>query len=301
MSQPPPWEPWDAEPAPAQTYGLDPDDPLVAPPGAGLNAWYERVVASIGRSWRTAAVILGVTHTLPTAAFSALTLAYLGTPGGPFGLEPLTAEEALAFQQRLLEFIGIALLAAVVLTFVQAVGWAAGTWALAREAAGESAPLGQAFSYGLRRAPGLWGWSLLSWLIILAGTCLCVLPGIYLAVGLALIGPVYLFERDSNPVTRSFHLLHANLGPVLGRIALLSAVLIAGQAVAGTVEHAGLSIIDLTQQTALTIAGVVVVVIGAAITLPFAIVQLVGLVVTYAEQAAREAPTTTPRLLAALD
>jgi hypothetical protein len=274
---------------------------LVTPPEAGLNGWYERVVLSIRRSWRTAAVILGLTHALPTAAFSALALAYIGTPGGAFGLEPLTPAESAAFRDQLIDFVGIWLLAGVALAFVQAVGWAAATWALTREAAGQAAPIGQAFAYGIRRAPGLWGWSLLSWLIVGAGLCACVLPGAYLLVGLALVGPAYLFERGSNPIARSFSLLHANFRPVLGRVAIVIAVLIGGQVVASTVENLGLAILGATDATVLTMVGVVVAVIGAAITLPFAIVQLVGLVATYAEQAGRVYPTSTPQLLAALD
>jgi len=286
--------------APWQGY-LDPNDPLVTPPDGGVNGWWARAVAAYRRSWRSAGVIIGLTQTVPAMAFSVLSLNYLGAFGPAAGsTEPLTTAEAEAQLSRAFGFLGITLVAVILLSFVQALGWAAGTWAVTREAAGAPAPLGDAFAYGLRRAPGLWGWTLLSGLITVVGFCACILPGFYLIFALALMGPVYLFERD-NPIGRSFRLAHANVGGVLGRLAIIAAVLIGGQFFAGVVQNVGFVAAGVANAGAITPAGAVFAIIGTALTLPFTIFQLVSLITTYAEQRAREVPVTVTQLAGALD
>ena len=115
----------------------------------------------------------------------------------------------------------------LVVGLVQAVGWAAGTWVITQQAAGQPASLDAALRYGLRRALGLWGWTLLVSLLIGIGFCFCVLPGIYLAFALSMAGPVYLFERH-NPIGRSFRMFHDRLGLLLGRVALVAVAVIVG-------------------------------------------------------------------------
>ncbi|MDM4777965.1 hypothetical protein QTS76_01630, partial [Micromonospora sp. b486] len=66
------------------------------------------------------------------------------------------------FWGQMFAFYGVLLSAGLIFGLLQAVGWAAGTWVVTRQAAGEPTGLGAAFRYGLRRALGLWGWTLLS-------------------------------------------------------------------------------------------------------------------------------------------
>jgi hypothetical protein len=281
---------------------LDPTDHLVPPPNSGFDAWYTRVVATVRRSWRPLLVVLGLTHVLPTLVLGGIVIMYVALVRPEAlrqsGTEPFEGPDVAPFIGGLVFF---AIVFILVVSLLQAIGYAAATWIVVREAAGEPAEPGEALRYGARRMMGLWGWTLLSSLIMAGGLCLCILPGIYFAFALSLIGPVYLFERR-NPIGRSWGLVHANFGPVLGRVALITAVVLAAQViismlqnVVGLVLSAGseLSTTALAFTLAFTAVGVIV-------TLPATVVQVVGLIVTYVEQRAREAPLNTRGLLAAL-
>jgi hypothetical protein len=182
------------------------------------------------------------------------------------------------------------------------VGWAAGTWAATRDAAGQPAPLGAALAYGVRRAPRLWLWTLLSGLIVLVGVCMCILPGVYFAFALALVGPVFLFERR-NPIGRSFELFHGRFGMVLGRLALVSALLIAGGVAASLVAELVLLVAaggSPFGQVDLSAGSVLAYTLSAVVAVPLAVVQLAGFLVTYAEQRCNEGRTTASTLAAEL-
>jgi hypothetical protein len=279
-----------------------PDDPLVTPPGVGIGGWFNRVTGGVGRSWRSTGVILGVTQILPSMVLAVFTLwlseGLANTNANASAAEVRADQLAqVAWISDNLVILALGgLVGGIVLTFVQAAGWAGSTWALTMEAAGQPAPIGAAFSYGFRRALGLWGWTLLSGLIIGVGFVLCILPGIYFAFALALVGPVYLYERE-NPIGRSFRLFHDNFGPVLGRALLILVALFAGSIVSSLVQSIGTL---ASGSPGLTPARVVFSLIGTALTLPFVIVQFVGIVATYTEVRAREAPIGTQDLAAAL-
>lgn len=166
-----------------------------------------------------------------------------------------------------------------------------------RQALGQQVRLGAALRYGLRRALGLWAWTLLSTLIITAGMCACLLPGIYFAFALSLAGPVFLFER-SNPIGRSFRMFHARLGLVLGRVALVAAVPIAGAVAVRLVQDLGMLAVGAGPGSGvgLSVGAVAVTAVTALLNLPISVAQLVGLVVTYAEQRGWEAPVRTAQL-----
>lgn len=299
--QPAPWQPAPWQPAP----WYDPHDPLVNPPGAGLSGWFARAVDLVRRSWRVLLPIMIITQFLPGLVVSLVQLAYnpgrslaAVPPPAPDGQPPQLPE---GFGTDLAVFGLASLVAGVVVALVQSLGWAAGTWAATRHATAQPAPLGAALAYGVRRSPGLWLWSVLSGVIVLAGLCLCVLPGIYFAFALSLVGPVFLFERR-NPVGRSFGLFHRRFGMVLGRLALLAAVLVAGGIAASMLAQIGLLAtgagpfgqVDLSPGTALAYS------LSAALAVPLGVVQLAGLLVTYAEQRGHERPTTASTLAAEL-
>lgn len=283
---------------------VTPDDPLVAPPYGGVNAWFARIVGVVRRGWRPILLILLVTQVVPATVLALGSLAYLDT----FNSSPLFGPEADSLTQAeadaalrdlfgsIAVFVGVVLFAAVVLSLLQAAGYAAATWLMVRQAAGEPAGVGPAFRYGARRMFGLWGWTLLSGLIITAGVCLCFLPSIYFAYALSLAGPVYLFERR-NPIGRSWRLTHAN-SAVLGRIAIIAAVVVGGSMLVSVGQQVVLAISGETQVLSpLTVTLTVAVVLAS---LPATLVQVVSLVVTYAEQRVRETPWSTAHMTTAL-
>ncbi|MGN9776021.1 hypothetical protein ACTMS0_09625 [Micromonospora sp. H33] len=281
--------------------GFDPADPLVTPPGAGLEGWFNRCLGAVRRGWRLLLPILLLTQVLPGALVAILT--YAVDPSAEW--EAAAADDPAAlpdgFAADLGTLLAVTIGGAVVFGLVQSLGWAAGTWVIARQAAGETVSLGGAFRYGLRRALGLWGWTLLMGLLIGVGVCFCVLPGIYLAFALSLAGPVYLFERQA-PIGRSFRMFHERLGLVLGRVALIAAVAVVVTVVAGVIE--GLAAAPLGAaplESPGTAAGILVVAaLTALLSLPAHLAQQVGLVVTYAEQRAHEGPVNAARLAAEL-
>ncbi|GAA3756879.1 hypothetical protein [Micromonospora maritima] len=302
--QPMPGAPYPAQPTPAGHYGwypaVDPDDPLVTPPHAGVAGWFARCTGTVRRSWRQLLPIVLLTQCVPAAIISVLSLYLVPTD------EPVTGPDGApvlpdGYLEHVFAFYGVVMLAALLFGPVQAAGWGAGTWVVARQAAGEPAGLGAALRYGLRRALGLWGWTIVASLLITVGACLCLLPGVYVGFAVALFGPVYLFERQE-PIGRAWRMFHQRFGMVLGRVALVMCALLAAtvldlvvSTVSGVVFGA-----DPTSAPGTTVGAVALAVVGAALAAPAYLAQLVGLVVAYAEQRAQEGPVNAARLAAEL-
>jgi hypothetical protein len=173
---------------------------------------------------------------------------------------------------------------------------------LPRQALGETVRLGAALRYGLRRALRVWGWSLLASVIIVAGISACLVPGVYFAFVLSLVGPVVLFERGSNPIGRSFRMFHNRFGMVLGRVALVALVVIVGTVAVSVVERLGMFVVGVgpTGVIGFSVGTVAVTAVAALLNAPIGAAQLIGLVVTYAEQRGHEAPVGAGQLAAEL-
>ncbi|MEV6374708.1 hypothetical protein [Micromonospora musae] len=301
-----------AGPYPGQTWyggpaagwyppGIDPNDPLVTPPGVGLGGWWQRCLGAVRRGWRVLLPLLLLTQVLPGVVFSVISL----------GVDPTARWDVSTAQDpsRLPDtFVGdvtvlllVSLAGSVLIGLVQCLGWAAGTWVIARQAAGEVVDLPGALRYGVRRMFGLWGWTLLAGLTIAVGVCFCILPGIYVAFALSLFGPVYLFERV-NPLGRAWGMFHKQFAMVLGRVALVAAVLLVLSLVVGGLQGAAVAPfgVDPLGSAGTAIGVIVVLAITGVLTLPVQFLQLVGLVVTYAEQRALEGPVNSARLAAEL-
>ncbi|WFE37099.1 hypothetical protein [Micromonospora sp. WMMD998] len=280
--------------------GLDPQDPLVTPPHAGVGGWFARCAGAVRRGWRHLVPIMLLTQAVPAAVISVVSLFLVPTDEmatGPDGAPVLPD----GYLEQTLAFYGVVLLAALVFGPLQAVGWAAGTWVVARQAAGAPAGLGDALRYGVRRALGLWGWTIVASLLITFGLCFCLLPGVYAGFAVALFGPVYLFERQ-DPIGRSWRLFHRSFGMVLGRVALVACALLAAtvlDVVVGAVSGAVFGA-DPTTAPGTTVGAAALAVVGAALAAPAYLAQLVGLVVAYAEQRAQEGPVNAARLAAEL-
>ncbi|MFD6568618.1 hypothetical protein [Micromonospora profundi] len=281
--------------------GIDPNDPLVTPPGAGLPGWLQRFNGALRRGWRQLVPLLLLTQVLPAAVLSIISLAL--DPSADWDTQAADPAAGLPdnFGIDLLTIVVVLIGGSLLIGAVQAVGWAAGSWVITQQAAGRPASLDAALRYGVRRALGLWGWTLVIGLLVGVGICLCVLPGIYLAFALSMAGPVYLFERQ-NPIGRSFRMFHDRLGMMLGRVALVGGVVIVGSMIAGILESVGTVPFGTDPFGAPgSAAGVVVVIaVTSVLALPAYLVQLVGLLVTYTEQRAHEGPVNSAGLAAEL-
>ncbi|MET8120234.1 hypothetical protein [Micromonospora sp. NPDC005291] len=283
-------------------HGLDPNDALVTPPGAGIYGWLNRFNGALRRGWRQLVPILLLTQVLPAAVLSIISLGVDPSAGwetqaelDPAGGLPDNFAADLA--TLLVALIGGSLL----IGLVQAVGWAAGSWLITQQAAGRPASIDAALRYGVRRALGLWGWTLLISVLVGIGVCFCVLPGIYLAFALSMAGPVYLFERQ-NPIGRSFRMFHDRLGLLLGRVALVGGVVIVGSLIPGFLESVGTVAFgpDPLASPGAAVGAVAVIGVTAVLALPAHLVQLVGLLITYTEQRAHEGPVNAAALAAEL-
>ncbi|MFG3576992.1 hypothetical protein [Micromonospora chersina] len=289
---------------PGQPYGwhpgLDPQDPLVTPPHAGVGGWLSRCGAALRRGWRQLLPIMLLTQTVPAAVIAVLSLAFAPTDQpvtGPDGAPALPD----GYFEHIFAFYGVVLLAALIFGPLQSTGWAAGTWVVARQAAGEPVGVGAALRYGLRRALGLWGWTLVVSLLMTVGACFCLLPGLYAAFAFALFGPIYLFERQE-PIGRAWRMFHQRFGMVLGRVALVMCALIAAavlDGVLGAVNQLAFGV-DPMGAPGTAAGAVAVAVVGAVLATPAYLAQLVGLVAAYAEQRAQEGPVNAARLAAEL-
>jgi len=191
-------------------------------------------------------------------------------------------------------FIVAVVVIVVVSGFLTGVAQAGVVWAVTREAAGRSAPVGAALRYGLRNGVRLWGWSLLYGLMILAGTCACFLPGLYFALAGCLYVPVALYRRGTNPISTSFSLVNGNFLAALGRMALLL-LLVYGVELVLSLPVQLLSLGFRSLGVPLTIA-------LQFVTAPLPMVLTVGSVLLFAELSVRQlrAETTTVTLDAAL-
>ncbi|MEV0213779.1 hypothetical protein [Micromonospora sp. NPDC050695] len=283
-------------------HGFDPNDALVTPPGMGIGGWFARCAGALRRGWRLLVPIMLITQVLPAAVLGVISLGVDPSAGWAAQVEPGSPSELPeTFVTDLVTVLSVVIVGSLLIGLVQAVGWAAGSWVITRQAAGEPVGVGPALRYGVRRALGLWGWTLLVSLLIGVGVCFCVLPGIYLAFALSMAGPVYLFERQ-NPIGRSFRMFHDRLGLLLGRVALVAAAVIVATLIPSVLEgiiSAPLGPDPLASPG--TAVGIVLVTgVAAVLALPAHLAQLIGLLVTYAEQRAHEVPVNSAGLAAEL-
>lgn len=271
-------------------YGYQPADALVTAPGEGFSGWWSRMVAIVRRSWRRIFGISVVTYGIPAAVF--LTIANLSIPR----VTTTTDVNGVAHAHITGGSIGLLVVSVVALAFIagylSAVANAAVIWTVTRESAGQPAPFGDAMRYGLRNGARLWGWGLLFGLVVLAGTCACVVPGLYCALAGCLYAPIALFDRGANPISTSFSLVNKNFGASLGRMAALLGCLYGVQLVISIPVF----IVSIGSRVAGQILGGVLDLVSA----PLGILFAVGTVVLYAELRAKLYPTSAASMAAAL-
>jgi hypothetical protein len=289
MSVTPPPPPPGSFPPPPPSGWLQqrPDDPLV--PGGGFGAWWSKLFATAGRSWRRLVPLLlvvglaGALLVLPVDIWTAhhpLLDADGHWIGGGGRLPRLAAYSALS--------------AAVtaVFTVIASMG---GIWLIVHDAAGRATSYGDTVRFGLRRFWAMVGWTIVAAVLTIGGFLLLVLPGIWVGVVLAgLLTGVLAFERVT-PIGRAFILARGGWWGLLGRLVLIGFL---GAVYSGIVAGIVYAAIGLHATTDGELFGRAL--IGTVVGLPVKVVAAAFAVVTYAQRRAAHEPCTTTTLLADL-
>ncbi|MER7282336.1 hypothetical protein ABT369_48685 [Dactylosporangium sp. NPDC000244] len=189
-------------------------DPMISPDYGG---WWQRSLTIFKGAWKQLAIlqaigfVLTLAVVIPEAVWSVKASADLldaaDSGDGQPSLTPLLAPFALLF------------LGAVVAGMVGSLITVAANQLAVTVAAGQPPRLGPAFAVAARRFLPLWGWQILSALMIGVGLCLCVLPGIYLYAIFLILPAVVTFERGGSAISRCFQLVHRDFGSAVARIA----------------------------------------------------------------------------------
>jgi hypothetical protein len=277
-------------PTSAYPTGTYPGDPLVTPPGEGFGGWWGRLMAILRRDWRRIFAI-----TLSTSAIPLAVLILISSLAAPkfSSVTNANGTKSVHVEGGSIPLLVVALLLAAVLGgYLTAVANAASVFSVTRNAAGAPVSLGDSLRYGFRHGTRLWGWSLLFGLLVLVGTCACILPGLYLGLAGCLYAPLALYERGSGPIGTSFSMINKNFGAALGRMALLLLIVY----IARLVLSIPAALVGLGSH----VAGTVVTAIVDVITAPLAVIVTLGTVVLYAELRAKLVPTTVQSLSDAL-
>ena len=296
---PAPWNPWQASPEMLA-------DPLVTPIVQGFSGWWARLWQTVARSWRPLLIIQLITMILPSLALTIAAAAMLA--GRQFGVSTTaSSDSATTFDVKLGPWIAVlsgGLLAALAMLFLGGLGAAASIWTLTRQGAGQPAPLGQAFAYGLRNCVRVGGWWLLYELAIGIGAVCCIAPGLYLLVAGALTIPMAVFRAGG--FGQSIGMVNRNFGRVLGRLASVVGIGLATSMVGYAISAAFGSPFDFapistTNRTSYVypslgageVAGIIVQDLSGLLTIMLAII---GATLTYFEMRNRENPISTVQL-----
>jgi hypothetical protein len=267
----------------------------LVPAGSDFNSWFAKVQEVGKRSWKSALFTTGIGIAAPLAV--ATLIRYTGGFNPAFSILSLGS-----FFDYLTSFVigaFISLVAYIGVAFVASAGWAAGTWALVQEAnTGQPADIRAAFQYGLKRAGSLWLWAVITGAAYFVGS-FCFIGALYIAFAASMFGFVAIFERNSNPLGRSFSMTHADFGPSLGKIllcfvpfflvSLIIGLIFGGVAIALAFGNVGGFGYNLSLGIVWAIGGLVQVVGFSAL--------LIGLLVTYAQLRRTEGAPVTAGLL----
>ncbi len=271
---PPPGQPgaygdYQAYPQQNQPGGyVDPADPLVA---TDFDQWLRKSLGVFTRSWQPL-LLIHLASYVPAVVLGGL----------------LTLLGALTGSIALVIVLGVVSLVVFVAGILIAQG--VSVYYVTHDAAGQRVPLGEAFRFGVGRAPALLGWGILAALMIGVGFILLILPGVYLAlVFTAALTGVIMYERGA--IDRCFSLFNRRFWPTVGRLLLYF--------VAAAIYQ---GIIQFVVQSVFGSQSAVGQIIIQILAIPVALVAVGVSVVTYSELRAWEAPgqVHTPRLVAEL-
>ena len=188
----------------------------------------------------------------------------------------LAALGALTGSVALIIVLGVV----AVVVFVAAVLIAQGVsiYYVTNDAAGRQVALGEAFRFGVSRAPALLGWGILAGLMVVVGLILLFFPGLYLGlVFTATLTGVIMYERGA--IDRCFSLFNRRFWPTVGRVLLY---FLAAGIYQGVVQFVVQSAFGADSPIGQAIIQILII--------PLALVAVGVSVVTYAELRHWEAP-----------
>ncbi|MET8153307.1 hypothetical protein ACIBSW_19355 [Actinoplanes sp. NPDC049668] len=305
MSQFPPFGPQDEPPGWPQGYPpagqpaypgpatprFDPADPLVSADFAG---WWRRGFAVVRRGWQP--LLLIQVYAL-VAALALMIPAQI--------LFNLSTRDATVDSTAIAS--AVYGLAAVLVALIYSIATLAAVRLVVTVATGGQAHVGPAVRAVLPRVLPMIGWSLLAGLVIFAGLCACVVPGLYLGAVFVVLPAVVLFE-PGEAISRCFRLFHNDFGAAVARTAtivgLLFGITLIFAALSGVVTLITLGSV-FADPAAVVGTGALVTdaVLGSILNLTSSLIAGVVLtplvVATYADLRARREPFSTAYLPAA--
>ena len=260
-----------------------PGDPLV--PGDFSN-WFQKIIGVVQRSWRQLGIIQLVIAVV-TAIYSAVLYSVIA-PLMAYSAELSTGQEVpppAGLESTMGSFFLVVLGGMVLLGVFSALLYPASMFLVIRDAAGRPASLADAVRFGGGRMPAALGWGILAVVMIVVGTLVFFLPGLYLSIviGPTLLG-VIVVERGN--IGRCFTLVHPRFWPTTGRLVILWLI------------YAFYYFV--VQAAATAIGGPLTVTTGilqALLAVPINVFVVGALVVTYAELRFREHPGVTTQAL----
>ena len=279
---PPAYGPYGPPPGyalPPQFYA-SPEDPLVS---NDIGGWWNRSFRLLQKAWRPLLLV----HLISVPPLEILTAWAQIAATNDIGTDP--EHITLSDLRNVLLLLGVALVVGGLLSAVVSL---AGQRILVQAATGRPISVGAALLEGLRRTPALIGWGIPISLMIIVGLFFCIVPGLYFGAVFTVLPAVVLLERGK-AISRSFQLLHADVGAALGRIVIYYAVSILFVIVQSLFTSA---VAAIGTSTAVTVASTAV---GIVFTLASAVAVTPMVLTAYADMRARREPFSTAYLMPA--
>lgn len=288
-AQPPPGGysvPWQQ---PTPQFGFD---PLISPDYGG---WWQRGTGIVKRGWKPLALLQGIAvaaglaFEIPVEFYSALAARDL-----PSGTAARTGMATTSELSAYYPVFGFTILGTFASALIAAIVMIAMFHVVVMMAVGARPDLGVALSAAAHRLLPLVGWQLLAGLIMLCGTCACVLPGLYFGAVFLVLPAVVAFERGG-VIVRCFRLFNAGLGPSLARVATVIGLTV-GVALVAMVP-AGIIDLVATQvgsgTTGVAVGSIIAAGLAALAGGALAILTAPLTLTTYADMRARVEPLST--------
>jgi hypothetical protein len=264
---------------------VQPADPLVSPDYAG---WWQRNVALLKAYWRPLltlqliAAVVSLVVRIPTGIWAAVSARQITATPQP---DPSQALRALS---STLPALSVSAIGGILAALVSVLVTLACIRLLVVAVTSGQVSVGDSMRAVVNRLFPMIGWSLLAGLIVLAGVCACVIPGLYFGAVFATLPAVVLFERGG-VIARCFKLFHSDFGASLARVATTAGIAIAGALVSAVIG----GIIAAISGTATggvggaVVATIITTVIGVAIAAVVGVIAAPLTLTTYADERAR--------------
>lgn len=261
---------------PPQFYA-GPADPLVS---NDIGGWWNRSLRLLQKAWRPLLLV----HLISVPPLEILTAWAQIAAKNDIGTDPehFTASDL----RNLLMLLGVAIVVGGLLSVVVSL---TSQRILVQAATDRPIAVGAALLDGLRRTPALIGWGIPISLMVVVGLFCCIVPGLYFGAVFTVLPAIVLLERG-NAISRSFQLLHADIGAALGRIVIYYAVSILFVIVQSLFTSA---VATIGTSTAVTVASTGV---GIVFTLASAVAVTPMVLTAYADMRARREPFSTAYL-----